>query len=537
MTIDLIRKSLGNKILATVTLGILLIMGLEIIFRIYFGTKDRIEQMEILSGDLAASTYSGIKHPMSVGDSDAVERVLADVRLKMDGMEVFICDTDQQIIWSTHEGKIHTPIADSISSPAALAGLQETLHSGQAPLTSYEEKLENRQYLINVQAILNERDCVHCHGASKKIIGGMVIRANMERPLEKVAAAMKRSLFIMIFGLSAIFLLIYALVERFIRRPVASLSQGVKRVTDGELDFEIQPGSSDEIGDLAKSFNQMTKELKNARQEINTWTDTLEDMVEERTVQLKQAMDGIIQSEKMASLGRLAAIVAHEINNPLAGIRTYAKLLLKKGDEIAASTDPRFVQYLQTIESESARCGEIIRNLLQFARPDKPQFTRQDTNTLIQECLRLIQHKINLQNIELQLALPDESMAVNCDGQKIKQALLALLLNACDALEPEGGVVEVRSRSIPEKQGVEISIRDNGIGMNEETRAHMFEPFFTTKIKTPGPDAGVNIGLGLTVVYEIIKAHRGEITVHSEPDEGSTITIFLHREPGPSPLP
>ena len=171
------------------------------------------------------------------------------------------------------------------------------------------------------------------------------------------------------------------------------------------------------------------------------------------------------------------------------------------------------------------------------ARPDKPLFTRQDTNTLIQECLRLIQHKINLQNIELQLALPDESMAVNCDGQKIKQALLALLLNACDALEPEGGVVEVRSRSIPEKQGVEISIRDNGIGMNEETRAHMFEPFFTTKIKTPGPDAGVNIGLGLTVVYEIIKAHRGEITVHSEPDEGSTITIFLHREPGPSPLP
>ena len=118
--IGFIKRSLGNKIMAAVTLSILLVMGLEIVLRIYFGTRDRIELMERLNSDLVASTYSGIKYPMSVGDSEAVELVLAGVRMKMAGVEVFICDTDQQIIWSTHPNKIKTTIADSIGNTVAL---------------------------------------------------------------------------------------------------------------------------------------------------------------------------------------------------------------------------------------------------------------------------------------------------------------------------------------------------------------------------------------------------------------------------------
>lgn len=528
---DFIRRCLGNKIMATVTLGMLLVMGVEIVLRIYFGTRDRIELMETLSVDLAASTYSGIKYPMSVGDSKAVERVLADVRQKMKDIEVFVCDFDQQIIWSTHEEKVHTKIADSISGIELLQALGETLRTGAVPRNSFESEMGGKNYLITMQPIFNAEECYHCHGSSKTILGGMVIRSNLQTTLAAVAAARNRSLFLMVLGISAILAFIYTLVKMFIQDPVESLAQGVQRVSSGELDFEIQSRSSDEIGELARSFNRMTHDLKTARDEITNWAVTVEDLVEERTQQLRRAQESALQAEKMASMGRLAAIVAHEINNPLAGIRTYAKLLMKKSSEVMRCTDFRYMEILETIESESARCGEIVRNLLQFARPSKPLFKKQDINLLIEESLVLVRHKISMLHIESRLSLAPEPLIVECDGQKIKQAMVALLLNASDAVQTDTGLIEIRSRNVPEKKGVEVAIEDNGYGMDEETKKHMFEPFFTTKPAPQDQESGMNIGIGVSVVYEIIKSHHGEIFVDSELGKGTTITIFLPVDP------
>jgi len=236
-------------------------------------------------------------------------------------------------------------------------------------------------------------------------------------------------------------------------------------------------------------------------------------------------------------MGRLAAIVAHEINNPLAGIRTYARLLTKKSGEIMPDADPRYLEYLKTIESESTRCGDIVKSLLEYARPAKPQFYLHDVNTLIKECLKLIQHKLKMHNIELALDLNPEAIEIHCDGQKIKQVLLALLLNASDAVQPGVGVVEIRSRPLPDKREIQIAVQDNGVGMDEETRAHIFEPFFTTKTRsqeetTPSAFASAGTGLGLAVAFEIIKAHQGEVSVSSEPGRGTEFMIVLPLEPG-----
>jgi two-component system NtrC family sensor kinase len=534
---DFIRRNFGNKILATVIFGILLVMGVEIVLRIYFGTRDRVELIETLSSDLVVSTYSGIRYPMSVGDSEGVERVLADVQRKMEDIEVFICDARQRIIWSTHREKINTDIADSISSQKVLAALDETLTSGGAPAASLEEKFQGKPLLIFMQPILNEEECFHCHGSSNLVIGAMVIRANMQRTLATVTAARNRSILVMVLGISVIFAIIYLLVEKFIRSPVAFLTQGVRKVAAGDLDFNITSNSRDEIGELARSFNRMTQDLKNARKEISNWTETLEDLVEERTAQLKRAQTSAILAEKMASMGRLAAIVAHEINNPLAGIRTYARLLMKKSGEIMPGADPRYLEYLKTIESESTRCGDIVKSLLEYARPAKPQFYRCDLNMLIKECLKLIQHKLKMLNIELELDLNPEPIEINCDGQKIKQVLLALLLNASDAVQPGVGVISIRSRPLPDRREVHIVLQDNGVGMDEVTRAHIFEPFFTTKTKIqketmPSAFASAGTGLGLAVAYEIIKAHKGEVSVSSEIGQGTEFMIVLPLEQG-----
>ena len=528
---NFIRKRLGHRIMATIIVSITLVMGFEIILDLYFGKKDAIELMETLSLDLAASTYSGIKYPMSVGDSSAVEQVLTDIREKMEGVEVFICDTNQLITWSTHRDKIYKNITHTIDNEEFLTALSVLLQSGKAPQESFETDIGGKRHIIIIEPILNEEVCYHCHGSSKQIIGGMIVKTNVERALRTVSAAKNRTILITLLALLAIIVISYAMIEKFISRRVQRLAGGVKKVAAGDLDFEIQARSSDEIGDLARSFNIMTHELKEARDEITNWTLTLEDLVEERTAQLKRAQENAIQAEKMASMGRLAAIVAHEINNPLAGIRTYAKLMLKRGAELFPGDAVKYIQYIETIESESARCGEIVRGLLQFARPTKPKISQHDINTLVEETLRLVQHQIDLLNIEIKLELAPESLQISCDDQKIKQALVALLLNACDAVQSDTGFIAISTYLMEEKKRVGIAISDNGIGMDAETRSHMFEPFFTTKTVSPEKESSLNSGLGVSVVYEIVKSHQGSIEVESELGKGTTITICLPQEP------
>ncbi|MGB5884658.1 MAG: ATP-binding protein [Desulfobulbales bacterium] len=528
---NFIRKRLGHRIMATIIVSITLVMGVEIILDLYFGKKDAIELMETLSLDLAASTYSGIKYPMSVGDSSAVEQVLTDIREKMEGVEVFICDTNQLITWSTHRDKIYKNITHTIDNEEFLTALNVLLQSGKAPQESFETDIGGKRHIIIIEPILNEEVCYHCHGSSKQIIGGMIVKTNVERALRTVSAAKNRTILITLLALLAIIVISYAMIEKFISRRVQRLAGGVKKVAAGDLDFEIQARSSDEIGDLARSFNIMTHELKEARDEITNWTLTLEDLVEERTAQLKRAQENAIQAEKMASMGRLAAIVAHEINNPLAGIRTYAKLILKRSAELFPGDAVKYIQYIETIESESARCGEIVRGLLQFARPTKPKISQHDINTLVEETLRLVQHQIDLLNIEIKLELAPESPQISCDDQKIKQALVALLLNACDAVQSDTGFIAISTYLMEEKKRVGIAISDNGIGMDEETRSHMFEPFFTTKTVSPEKESSLNSGLGVSVVYEIVKSHQGSIEVESELGKGTTITICLPQEP------
>ena len=169
--------------------------------------------------------------------------------------------------------------------------------------------------------------------------------------------------------------------------------------------------------------------------------------------------------------------------------------------------------------------------MLQFAQPTRPQIGQYDLNALVLETLRLVQHQIDLLKIKVKLDLVPGTLNVNCDDQKIKQAFMALLINACDAVQKETGCIEVRTRLLKTEKKVEIIVIDNGIGMDEETRSHMFEPFFTTKTVSAGKESSLNTGLGGAVIYEIIKSHNGTIEVESEPGKGATITITLPQEP------
>ena len=276
----------------------------------------------------------------------------------------------------------------------------------------------------------------------------------------------------------------------------------------------------DELGDLAASFNTMSRQLREAREEITAWTRELEKRVEQKTVELKRADEQMIQAEKLASTGKLAAIVAHEINNPLAGILTYAKLLKKWVAECDESKKEQIRSSLDLIESESRRCGEIVKNLLVFARaaPMNPHFS--DLNAVLDRCVRLVRHQLDIAGIQAQLDLDRTLPPVFCDVAHIEQALLALVMNSIEAL-PRGGNLRLRSRHSPETKEAILQVQDDGAGIAPEVLPNLFEPFFTTR------ERGHSLGLGLAISRNIIERHRGRIEVESPPGRGTVFTITL----------
>jgi two-component system NtrC family sensor kinase len=379
-----------------------------------------------------------------------------------------------------------------------------------------------------INPIENEPNCssaaCHAHSPDTKILGMINVRMSLAPVDAAINESRRQMLSTLLLSIVALALIFSALIWLMVHKPVHQLIIGTQKVAGGDLDYKIRINSRDEVGDLAQSFNRMTGELKLANTKLNAWARTLEERVDQKTTELSQAHEHILRVEKLASIGKLAAIVAHEINNPLAGILVYAKLLLKRfrKDTAERSTaNEEAKQYLETIVGESARCGEIVKGLLQFSRQTKPNFEPHDLNEIVLQSIRLVQHKIDLMSVKTEVDLDEGLKSVVCDIQQIKQALVALLINACEAVTLAEGMFRVTTRYLPEADLAEISISDNGVGMDQETRRQIFEPFFTTK------EQGKGVGLGLAVVYGIITGHGGDIEVESKLGTGTTFILRL----------
>ncbi len=237
---------------------------------------------------------------------------------------------------------------------------------------------------------------------------------------------------------------------------------------------------------------------------------------------LKEAQEQVIRTEKLASLGKLAATVAHEINNPLAAVLTYTRLMMKLMSR-GRFTQERLediARYLTIMESETARCGEIVKNLLAFSRQPKITMETSSIEELIEKTLVLISHDLEMKNIQLVKEIEPDLPKIKCSSRHIQQALLNLLSNASEAMT-EGGTLTVTAKRSKSDGFVEAVISDTGCGISEEDLKNIFEPFFTTK------EEGRGVGLGLSVVHGIITRHNGSIEIESKPDEGSTFKVRL----------
>ena len=415
-------------------------------------------------------------------------------------------------------------------------------HDKTAPLKAVNTEKRTRVFINSagrrifgvIEAIENEPRCSRsgCHApvTEQSILGILDVQMSLE-PLDiRLAGARRRSLWLTLAVMLVVSAGTFAFVHRIVRRPVMKLVAGTQRIAQGDLDTRIEVTSRDELGRLADAFNGMTQDLRKARQEASNWSQQLEQKVVEKTEQIGRIQRQVLLMEKMASLGKLAATVAHELNNPLGGILNYAKLVERvlREDTLDETSKREIQRYLSAIQQESRRSGDIVRNLLLFARPSQARLAPVHLFQIIERSVLLVRHRMEMSSITCDFVPTTGDDQVTCDADQIQQVIVALLVNAIEAME-EGG--ELHLVVTPMTDTVEIVVSDTGVGIAQDAVAHVFEPFFSTKDKESG------VGLGLAIVYGIVRGHHGTIDVTSQVGEGTIFTIRLPRTPTPKPIP
>ena len=429
---------------------------------------------------------------------------------QMPGFEAIrIYDKKGEVIFTTRPEEASTKV--TINSEAC-----QVCHRYPEPLKALEIEKRHRiitapdghRVLALINPIENEPACYgagcHPNPEDKFILGVLDVQMSLAAVDADIARSRRQTILASVILVASVLFVTGILIWTLIRTPVRKLTAGTKAIAEGNLDYTIPLDQKDEIGELANSFNSMTLELKKAREE------------------LERIQAHLIQVEKMVSLGKLCASVAHELNNPLGGILTYTRLTQKKlsSSDLTPEQLSSVQKDLSIVADETTRCGSIVKNLLLFSRRQIGGFAAVDLHQILSRCTQLIEHHLKLSNIKLVKSYRHGKAEVLCDKDQIQQAFLAILDNAVAAM-PQGGTLNIVSNQNLRRKKVRIQIQDTGPGISPEDLPHIFEPFYTTKKE------GKGVGLGLSVCHGILERHDGTIEVNSTPGRGSTFIIEL----------
>lgn len=485
---------------------------------------DLVHQNALSTTDLIKNS---IHYSMLINRKEDINRIFRNFANQHEFEAIRIYDKEGRIIFTTDEKEIGKSVTIDFEACQVCHG-QATPRKALAS----EDRLRivtdsaGREALALINPIENEESCAKtgCHVSPKDraILGVLDVQMSLDDVYANLARNQKNAGVGSAVLVIVVLLVVAVLIWSQIRGPVRKLTEATKAIAVGDLDHHIDIKRMDEIGQLAKSFNQMVDELKEARNEITDWSNTLQEKVEQKTDELKKIQAHLLHVEKMASLGKLSATVAHELNNPLAGILNYARLTGKRlsDGKLDPTTAGKMTKDMDTIAQEAIRCGNIVKNLLLFSKREVKKHDLHNIADIVEHCLHLIQHHLELKHIELKTNFPDDDLVTVCDIEQLRQAILALMINAIEAM-PDGGTLSATIEA--DEQWIKVKLSDTGCGIEKDQLAKIFEPFYSSKTD------GTGVGLGLSVAYGIIEAHRGKIWVDSEVGKGSTFTVQIPR--------
>ncbi len=392
-------------------------------------------------------------------------------------------------------------------------------HSTERPLEYIPETTRPRIFsspdgyrvLAVINPIRNEASCAapECHPppSEQKILGVLDSKMSLAQVDQNISESRMQMIFYSVGAICIIELFAGLFIWLMVHKRVDKLSEGTREVRKGNLDFFVQVKGNDEIADLAGSFNSMVNNLRR---------------VEAENAELSRKM---IHVAKMASMGKLAANMAHEINNPLGGILTYTKLLSRQISSHPMTEKERELaaEQLNIIVNEVKRCGNIVKNLLHFSQSPDFLFEKVNLHDLINKSLFITKLNFEVNHLSSVKKLEAKDPYLIGNANQIQQVLVALLINASEAMN-RGGMLTVKTEDVPREDSIRIRVEDTGKGIPKEIQPHIFEPFFSTKEEVHG------VGLGLSVAYGIVLGHEGRIEVESEPGKGAAFIITLPRK-------
>jgi two-component system NtrC family sensor kinase len=523
-------RRLDFKLILSLTVLIVAISCVSGFLNLRMQKSQLVETMVLGADQLSRSITSATWHAMLDDDRKAAYesmRVIAD-KHGVDRIRMF--NREGRLVFSTDHQE---QLSRASPSSAVCISCHGTTPIRTKPAVNWRVRYDTSpagvKTLNIVTPIYNEPSCsyasCHAHDANTHVLGVLDVALRLDPVQEQTRTITLQTILstLVVVLIGAGFVTLFT--RRFVATPISELVKGTREVSAMQLDHRIEISRrSQELDELVDSFNRMRERLKVAVDELNEMQQTLESKVAERTAQLEVAHRKLLQNDRLASLGQLAASVAHEINNPVSGVLNLSILLerLMRDGEFPVGREAEFRKYLGQISSETARVGRIVSDLLAFSRRSKPQRLPADLNKLICSTLGLVGHKLKLINAETILDLQEDLPRVECDPSQIQQVILNLLLNGAQAMQGKGGgELRIRTRLLPDQESVELSVHDTGEGIAPENLSKIFDPFFTTKAD------GKGVGLGLAVLYGIVKAHDGEVEVASQRNEGTSFTVTL----------
>ncbi len=526
------RSIFGRVVLIITVLSVFLFVSFGIIFRSVY--EQYLNTVILQSGNNVGSLVEGaLYHSMLENDKGALQSTL-DVIHTLPGIEdVSMYDNNDSLMYSSFPADTAGNFnADCKGCHSNIGTMFPKFEKSYRIITAesvckMNKGINGQRHLLIRSPILNSKSCYesncHAHGAKEKVLGSLVIKV----PLRDLDTAVQKSsleFYLLAIGITialASFLIIFTRHE--IMKPLNRLIDASVAVSQGDKNtrVEIKPNQLDDMQTVSLAFNNMLDNLQAANTELENWSHQLEYKVQKKSEELGAAQNELMHIERLASLGKLSSSVAHEINNPLSGILVYTKLVHKQlsSPDLTPEKKEIMLKHLKLVESETKRCGDIVKGLLDFSKKDQEDFEPLHLHEILQDTSDLMAHSIKIANINFVKEFNAKSDLVYCSPNQVKQACMAILVNSTEAVNENGEIIMRTSN--PDEDIILIEIIDNGIGIDAGDIPHIFEPFFSTKQEVHG------IGLGLAITHGIIQSHKGKIQVKSEPGQGTTMAISL----------
>ena len=415
---------IGFKLIIIVGITTLVIVGIYSFLTIESQQKVMTEEVERHGNQLSEALKKSMRFDMLANNRESIHNMINTVGEEESIREVRIYNKLGEIIYSSQKDEIGKMVDMQGESCYACHSKDEPLQKLSIPERTRIFKREDGKHRLLgiINPIYNEPSCYiapcHAHTESQTVLGVLDVTLTLDDVDSAIERSQLNTILFSIISIVAISFIIGFFIRRWVSKPVSTLVTATKNVAAGNLQYTIDINKKDELGILAQSFNKMTKKLADARMQL-------------------------FQSDKMASLGRLAAGVAHEINNPLTGVLTYSSFLMKRTQD-----NPEMQEDLKVIVRETKRSREIVKSLLNFARQSVPKKNKADINEIINRASEVTENQLTINKIHLEKNLAGDLPQVTVDANQIQQVFINLIVNASDAIGPDGGKIILTTKKI-----------------------------------------------------------------------------------------